>query len=160
MPRRSIWSLLRPATSNRSSGRAGRPAIWAIDYFPISVLSRQPRRNQLAASVHVLCEHPDQWALLGQHPELAVNAVEETMRHSPIAFGILRTATEDVELAGVMIPAGTLVVPVEPGRHAHDDDVADGGPGDGGAGEGGAADATLSTAVEIVASSWSSRSDA
>jgi cytochrome P450 len=67
-------------------------------------------RNQLAASVHVLCDHPDQWALLGQHPELAVNAVEETMRHSPIAWGTLRIALEDVELAGVIIPAGTLVV--------------------------------------------------
>ena len=45
-----------------------------------------------------------------EHPELAANAVEETMRHSPIAFATLRTAVEDVELAGVMIPAGTLVI--------------------------------------------------
>jgi cytochrome P450 len=67
-------------------------------------------RNQLAASVHVLCDHPDQWALLAEHPELAMNAVEETMRHSPIAAGTLRIALEDVELAGVMIPAGTLVI--------------------------------------------------
>ena len=67
-------------------------------------------RNQVAASVHVLCDHPDQWALLARHPELATNAVEETMRHSPIAGAALRTALEDVELAGVMIPAGTLVI--------------------------------------------------
>lgn len=67
-------------------------------------------RNQLAAAVHVLCDHPDQWALLGRHPELAASAVEETMRHSPIAWGTLRVALEDVELSGVMIPTGTLVV--------------------------------------------------
>ena len=67
-------------------------------------------RNQLAASVHVLCDHPDQWALLAQHPELANNAVEETMRHSPIAAATLRTAREDVQIAGVVIPAGTLVI--------------------------------------------------
>lgn len=67
-------------------------------------------RNQLAAAVHVLCDHPDQWALLGQCPDLALNAVEETMRHSPIAWGTLRIAREDVELAEVIIPAGTLVV--------------------------------------------------
>jgi cytochrome P450 len=67
-------------------------------------------RNQLAASVHVLCDHPDEWALLAQHPELANNAVEETMRHSPIAGATLRTALEDVQIAGVMIPAGTLVI--------------------------------------------------
>lgn len=67
-------------------------------------------RHQLAASVQVLCDHPDQWTLLGSHPELAAGAVEETIRHSPIAIGTLRTALADVELAGVLIPAGTLVL--------------------------------------------------
>lgn len=67
-------------------------------------------RNQLAASVSVLCEHPDQWALLARQPDLAARAVEETMRHSPIVFGTLRTVVEDVEVAGYVIPAGTLVI--------------------------------------------------
>lgn len=67
-------------------------------------------RNQLAASVQVLCDHPDQWELLARRPDLATNAVEETMRHSPIGFGTLRVALETVELAGVTIPAGTLVI--------------------------------------------------
>jgi cytochrome P450 len=67
-------------------------------------------RNQLAASVQTLCDHPDQWALLADHPELANKAVEETMRHSPVAFGTLRTAVDDVEVAGVFIPAGTLLL--------------------------------------------------
>ena len=63
-------------------------------------------RNQLAASAHVLHEHPDQWALLAEHPELAPKAVEETMRHSPIAFATMRTPVEDVELGGVYHPGG------------------------------------------------------
>jgi cytochrome P450 len=67
-------------------------------------------RNQLAASVHVLLDHPEQWALLAEHPELANKAVEETMRHSPIAGLTLRITLEDVEIAGVTIPAGTMVV--------------------------------------------------
>jgi cytochrome P450 len=67
-------------------------------------------RLQLGAAVHVLCDHPDQWALLGQHPELAVNAVEELIRHSPITFVTLRAALEEVEVAGVKIAAGTIVV--------------------------------------------------
>lgn len=66
-------------------------------------------RNQLAAAVQVLCAHPDQWDLLAQHPELAANAVHELMRYCPIIFGSLRKAAEDVELAGVRIPAGTIV---------------------------------------------------
>ena len=67
-------------------------------------------RNQLAASVQALCDHPEQWALLAEHPELAGNAVEETMRHSPIAGATLRIALEDAEVAGVVIPAGTMVI--------------------------------------------------
>jgi cytochrome P450 len=67
-------------------------------------------RNQLAASVHAMCDRPDQWELLAAHPDLANSAVEETMRHSPIAAAALRIALEDVEIAGVVIPAGTLVI--------------------------------------------------
>ncbi|WP_205876382.1 cytochrome P450 [Mycobacterium camsae] len=67
-------------------------------------------RNQLAASVRVLCAHPDQWALLAERPELAMGAVEETMRHSPIACGTLRLVTEDVELDGYLFPAGTMIL--------------------------------------------------
>jgi len=67
-------------------------------------------RNQLAASVQVLAEHPDQWAMLAAHPELAPKAVEETMRHDPVIFATLRTAKEDVELGGVAIPADTMFV--------------------------------------------------
>lgn len=66
-------------------------------------------RNQLAAAVQALSEHPDQWALLAAHPELAPNAVHELMRYRPVIFGTIRKAAEDVELAGVLIPAGTIV---------------------------------------------------
>jgi cytochrome P450 len=66
-------------------------------------------RNQLAAAVQVLADHPDQWALLAQHPELAGNAVHELMRYFPINFSVIRRAAEDIVLAGVRIPAGTLV---------------------------------------------------
>lgn len=67
-------------------------------------------RNQLAASIDVLVDHPDQWALLAEHPELAASAVEETMRHSPVGSGTLRIVTKDTEFAGYIFPAGTLVI--------------------------------------------------
>ena len=67
-------------------------------------------RNQVAASVQVLCDHPEQWELLRQRPELAMRAVEETMRHSPIACGTLRLVVEDAELDGYVFPAGTAVL--------------------------------------------------
>jgi cytochrome P450 len=67
-------------------------------------------RNQVAASVHVLCEHPQQWALLKDQPGLAMRAVEETMRHSPIAGSTLRLVAQDAELDGYLFPAGTMVL--------------------------------------------------
>jgi len=67
-------------------------------------------RNQLAASVQVLCEHPDQWAKLRDHPELSMQAVEESMRHSPAASIVPRAALEDVEFGGYLFPAGTFVL--------------------------------------------------
>ena len=54
-------------------------------------------------------EHPDQWALLGERPELASRAVEETMRLLGAVRGTARIAAEDVEYRGVVFPAGTLV---------------------------------------------------
>jgi cytochrome P450 len=67
-------------------------------------------RNQLAAAVQTLAAHPEQWELLAEHPELAPQAVEELMRHSPIVLGALRKAAVDVELAGVRFAAGSLVI--------------------------------------------------
>ncbi|OBK20913.1 cytochrome [Mycobacterium asiaticum] len=67
-------------------------------------------RNQLAASVQVLCEHPDQWAKLGNQPELAMQAVEESMRHSPAVCIAPRATKEDVEFGGYLFPAGTFAL--------------------------------------------------
>jgi len=67
-------------------------------------------RNQLAAAVQVFSEHPDQWALLAEHPELAPKAVEEVMRYSPVILNAMRVAVEEVDLGGFTVPAGTLVI--------------------------------------------------
>jgi cytochrome P450 len=66
-------------------------------------------RNQLAASLQVLLDHPQQWAMLREHPELAMPAVEETMRHSPAVCNTVRTVNDDVELAGYTFPSGAYI---------------------------------------------------
>jgi cytochrome P450 len=66
-------------------------------------------RNQVAASVDVLSDRPEQWELLRDTPDLAMSAVNETMRQSPISNSLLRSVTEDVEIAGFLFPAGTMV---------------------------------------------------
>jgi cytochrome P450 len=66
-------------------------------------------RNQLACSVALFSEHPDQWALLAEHPELAPRAVEESMRYLGAVRGTARFASEDIVYRDVQFPEGTLV---------------------------------------------------
>ena len=40
-------------------------------------------RNQLGLGISMFIEHPDQWRLLAEQPELAPKAVEEIMRAAP-----------------------------------------------------------------------------
>ena len=66
-------------------------------------------RNQLACSVALLADRPDQWRALAQQPELATTAVEETMRFLGAVRGTSRFASEDIVYRDVLFPAGTMV---------------------------------------------------
>jgi cytochrome P450 len=68
-------------------------------------------RNQLGCSVALFSEHPDQWALLAERPDLAPRAVEETMRYFGAVRSTGRFASEDIEYKGIVFPKGTLVTP-------------------------------------------------
>ena len=68
-------------------------------------------RNQLAGALALFAAHPEQWRLLGDHPELAPQAVEECMRYIGAIDGTARIAAEDVEYRDVLFPAGTLLFP-------------------------------------------------
>jgi cytochrome P450 len=66
-------------------------------------------RNQLACCIALFAEHPTQWALLAEHPELAPRAVEESMRFLGAVRATVRFASEDIEYRGVVFPQGTIV---------------------------------------------------
>ena len=66
-------------------------------------------RNQLGLTVSLFAQHPDQWALLAERPELAPRAVEESMRHFGAVRGTGRFASCDIEYRGVLFPAGTFI---------------------------------------------------
>ena len=77
--------------------------------FSILSAGTDTTRNQLAACMHALCDHPDQLAMLRDNPDLAMRAVEECMRHSPAVCTTLRTVLDDVTFAGYTFPAGTFI---------------------------------------------------
>ena len=66
-------------------------------------------RNQLGCSVALFADHPDQWALLADQPELAPRAVEECMRFFGAVRGTARFASCDIEYRDVVFPAGTFI---------------------------------------------------
>ncbi len=68
-------------------------------------------RNQLACALAVFGEHPEQWALLAEHPELAPRAAEESLRYLGAVRGTGRFASQDVVYRDVLFPQGTLVFP-------------------------------------------------
>src|SRR5215207_5019550 len=75
----------------------------------VIVAGTDTTRNQLGCAVALFAEHPEQWALLAERPELAGRAVEETMRYFGAVRGTGRFASEDIEYRGVLFPAGTFI---------------------------------------------------
>jgi len=67
-------------------------------------------QSQLAHAVRLLAEHPDQWELLAEQPELAPRAVDEALRYEPITPFTARIALEEVEYRDIVFPEGTIVM--------------------------------------------------
>lgn len=66
-------------------------------------------RNQIALAIDTFIQHPEQWKLLGEQPELAQAAVEEVMRLRPTVTWVTREALEDFTYQGLEIKQGTTV---------------------------------------------------
>jgi len=67
-------------------------------------------QSQLAHAVRLFAEHPEQWRLLAQRPELAAQAVEEVLRVEPITPFTARITTEELTYRDVTFPADTVVM--------------------------------------------------
>ncbi len=66
-------------------------------------------RNQLGMAMTLFARRPADWAALARDPAGAAAAVEEVMRFASVVSVIPRVVTEDVEIGGYALPAGTLV---------------------------------------------------
>ncbi len=67
-------------------------------------------QSQLAHTVRLLAEHPEQWRALVADPELAQAAVDEALRFEPITPFTARMTTEEVVFRDVTFPEGTIVM--------------------------------------------------
>ncbi len=67
-------------------------------------------QSQLAHALRLFAEHPKQWWLLAERPELAGGAVEEVLRVEPITPFTARITTEELTFRDVTFPAETIVM--------------------------------------------------
>ncbi|OLL73805.1 putative cytochrome P450 hydroxylase [Pseudonocardia sp. Ae168_Ps1] len=79
--------------------------------FALVMAGHETTAHLISNGALALLTRPDQLAVLRERPELWPQAVDELMRfRGPVQFTQFRYPTEDVELGGVAIPAGTPVI--------------------------------------------------
>lgn len=79
----------------------------ALELF---VTGHETSAGLIAMSTLALLEERSRWELLQRRPELIDSAIEELLRFlSVVDIGFVRTATEEVEIAGVTVAAGESV---------------------------------------------------
>jgi cytochrome P450 len=75
------------------------------------IAGHETTANMLGLSTLTLLQHPEQLTALRADPTLFDHAVEELLRYlSIVQFGVVRVATEDVQVGGRWIQAGEPVV--------------------------------------------------
>lgn len=82
-------------------------------------------RTAIAHGLRTFCDHPDQWELLHQQPELIPSAVDEVIRWVTPLNNMFRKATVDVELRGRTIRAGDRLALVYPSANRDEEVFAD-----------------------------------
>jgi cytochrome P450 len=112
-PRDDLISALIAASSVDESGREV-PRLSDVEcvnlVLNVLVGGVDTTQSQLAHALRLFAEHPEQWALLAQRPELAARAVEEVLRFEPITPFTARIVVEELTFRDVTFPAGTIVM--------------------------------------------------
>lgn len=98
--------------------------------FLLMFAGHETTTHAIGQSVIALLERPDQLAALRDDPSLARSAIEELLRFdTPVPVPSARLALEDLELRGVAIKRGDVVLPVlgaanrDPARFADPDEL-------------------------------------
>jgi cytochrome P450 len=79
--------------------------------FQLIVAGHDTTASLIGNSVVALLRHPDQLAMLREHPDKISGAVEEFLRYdAPVPHATFRYAAAALDIGGVTIPAGAQVI--------------------------------------------------
>jgi len=81
-------------------------------------------RTAIGHGLRTFCDHPDQWELLYERPELLMSAVDEVLRWVTPLNNMFRKVTTDTEMRGVQLKAGDRVALIYPSAN-RDEEVFD-----------------------------------
>jgi cytochrome P450/ferredoxin-NADP reductase len=107
---------------DRDDGLTEREVLTLLKLFVIA--GNDITTMALDQTAYSLATHPNQMRLLADDVSLAGNAFEETLRFQGPVLGLLRMTTRDVDMAGMLVPVGTLVMPLVSSAN-HDESVFD-----------------------------------
>ena len=89
------------------------------------VAAHETTANASANAIKLLLQHPQAWRELCEDPSLIPNAVEECLRHNGSIAAWRRLATQDVQIGGVAIPAGSKLLIVTSSANRDEQHFAD-----------------------------------
>jgi cholest-4-en-3-one 26-monooxygenase len=78
-------------------------------FLLLAVAGNETTRNSISHGVNAFLEHPDQYHLLVEHPELMDSAIEEILRWASPVMYFRRNVTEDLDYKGHQLKAGEKV---------------------------------------------------
>lgn len=97
-------------TAEQAGDRLSEDELIAM-IMELLVAGHETTVNLIGSGTLALLEHPDQLRLLHQNPSLIECAVEELLRFTnPVEYGTLRYVRESVEVQGITLPVGSIVV--------------------------------------------------
>jgi len=121
-PRADLISALVRAESEQQALTADEVLMFIV---LLLVAGNETTTNLLGNAVIALLEHPEQLASVRADRSLVPNLVEEALRYdAPVQF-LLRRATQDIELAGTVIPRDALVQVIFASANRDEDKFAD-----------------------------------
>ena len=104
--------LISRLVSGNDSDDPGGLSFMEIAMFAILLLvaGNETTTNLIGNGWEAFAHHPDQAELLRADPDLLAPAIEEVLRYDSPVQGLLRATTRPVTLAGVDLPADSLVL--------------------------------------------------